>query len=144
VALHLITLAFIESCGYEWHHRDVRARVGLATSMLLYPDVLAKEFDIWLPRLGLANEREMRRIGDALRAACEASGTPGPEARAARVHATIVKNKDDRGLEHEVPPLLSQADAAALAAEAAALAAQAAADPGANRDPAGAEIETPT
>jgi hypothetical protein len=122
VALHLITLAFIESCGYKWHHRDVRQRVGLATSMLLYPEMLEHEFDIWLPRLGLAKEKEMRRVRKALRTACqasEASDASAPAARAARVHAAIAHNKDSRGLVHELPPLKSPPDPAAPATHAA-------------------------
>jgi hypothetical protein len=105
VALHLITLAFIDACGYEWHHREVGERVRLAAGMLLYPEALAREFEIWLPRLGLDDEKEMRRVTDALAAVAAAAGAGGHEARAARVHDAIRRNKAARGVLNAAPEL---------------------------------------
>ena len=110
VALHLVTLAFIEACGYEWHHRDVQQRVGLAADMLLYPDVLAREFDIWMPRLGLAQEKETMRVRDALHAVSADATRETPEARAARVHAAITRNNTTRGIRN-APPALQRSPA---------------------------------
>jgi hypothetical protein len=105
VALHLVTLAFIDACGYEWHHRDVKQRMRLAADMLLYPDVLAREFEIWLPRLGLAEQKEMTHVRHALPAVSADAAARTPEARAARVHAAIAGNNKTRGIRNAPPAL---------------------------------------
>lgn len=66
VALHLLVLAFIGTCGYDWDSRDLNERTEQAAGMLLFPDDLRREFKLWLPRLGLAAKKEITYIEDAL------------------------------------------------------------------------------
>lgn len=108
VALHLVTLAFIDACGYDWHNRDVSERVDLACQMLLYPEDLARELDYWLPRLGLADETEVVRVRRALAAVPAFAADADAEARAAGVHQAITRNKKTRRPQDAPPPLHGQ------------------------------------
>ena len=90
--------------------------------MLLYPEVLEREFDNWMPRLGLGpgwvaghrlyrnrrrfRRREMLRVLDALRCVPSESREGDPHERAERVHARITRNAEERGVRGRPPDLV--------------------------------------
>jgi hypothetical protein len=92
VALHLLCLAFIDTRGYAWHHRNIDDQARTAIGMLLYPDNLWDEFVVWLPRLGLGADERMNRVRSWLEeAAKQYRGQPDAE-RERRVLELVESN----------------------------------------------------
>lgn len=54
VTLHLFALAFIARCGYRWQGERLGPEIERATRMLLYPEDVAVQLDLWAPELGLS------------------------------------------------------------------------------------------
>jgi hypothetical protein len=89
VTLHLLALSFIDRCGYSWHRGDdLQERIDRAVTMLLFPDCLRAELNVWLPKLGLDGQRAARLIQASLAAAARKPGVTDDE-RAQRVHALV-------------------------------------------------------
>jgi hypothetical protein len=99
VTLHLFVLAFIDDCGYVWQRKHIEDQTQRAVGMLLYPDTLQQELAHWLPRLGLDNQIEFRRIRCSLEAAVKGCAAESEEQRAARVHDRVQAARRERGLE---------------------------------------------
>ena len=110
VTLHLFVLAFIDACGYVWQRDEIEAQTTLTVQMLLYPDTIQKELDVWLPRLGLDTQPELELVRGYLARAAAATASETPEARAARVVSQVRKLRGQRGL----PPLETVAAAPLL------------------------------
>jgi hypothetical protein len=89
VALHLLCLAFIDSRGYAWHHRDIDEQAETAIGLLLYPETLHHEFGVWLPRLGLGADERMNTVRDLLEQAAARYRKQTPAQREDRVLALI-------------------------------------------------------
>lgn len=87
IALHLLVLAFIGKCGYDWDAKDLQQRVDQAVRMLLHPENLRLQYAEWLPRLGLVEQAEIRRIQVALEAV--AHPEENDDERARRVLAEV-------------------------------------------------------
>jgi len=100
VTLHLFVLAFIDDCGYVWHSDYVQEQTERAVQMLLYPETLAAELEVWLPRLGLDREDEFQRIRARIdETAAETSRRlEEPDERARRVYRQVQQNLADRRL----------------------------------------------
>jgi hypothetical protein len=92
VALHLLCLAFIDTRGYAWHHRDIDEQARTAIDLLLYPEALQHEFDVWLPRLGLGADERMTRVRGWLGQAAQRFGGQTPAERERRVLALVRSN----------------------------------------------------
>ena len=101
VTLHLFVLAFIDACGYVWQRHEIETQTTLAVQMLLYPDTIQEQLDAWLPRLGLDDEPELKRLRRSLAHAAANVEDETPEARATRVVSRVRQLRDQRGL----PPL---------------------------------------
>jgi SAM-dependent methyltransferase len=99
VALHLLTLAFIDDFHYNRNRDDIKSRTRTAVTMLLYPETLQREFDVWLPRLGLARAREVGRVRAALaRVVRDRVKTETVDDRANRVYCAVRENRERRPL----------------------------------------------
>lgn len=109
VALHILTLAFIGESHYNRDRGDLKYRAEAAVEMLLYPEAIQREFDIWLPRLGLARTRKGGRVREGLARAWELAAARvglvrGREirrvraslARVVRERAGLIETWDDR------------------------------------------------
>jgi hypothetical protein len=101
VTLHLFVLAFIDTCGYGWHRHEMEGQTKLAVQMLLYPDTIQAELKVWLPRLGLEKQPEIKRMRRHLADAAKTSENETPETRAERVVARVRSLRDEQRL----PPL---------------------------------------
>jgi hypothetical protein len=92
VALHLLCLAFIDTRGYTWHHRDIDDQAQTAIGMLLYPDNLQDEFDVWLPRLGLGADESMKKVWGWLEEAAKRCRDQTPAKREERILELVGRN----------------------------------------------------
>jgi hypothetical protein len=101
VALHLFVLAFVDACGYVWHRDHVDGQVRRSVAMLVYPQTLLLELDVWLPRLGLDGEKRIERVRDCLRETIRELPTDESDpARVERVYEHMKANPRAR-----LPPL---------------------------------------